>query len=117
MEEQVLLELQEVQDSVKCVRPDCVIRHCPHGGKGFIEDSLFIVRRHRIIWVVILFDGAVATKEVSPEWLEIFSDIITDSPSIFVEFDRCHKIVEWITFQDKVLPDGPIKKGVPKVNY
>ena len=102
MEEQVLF--QEVLDSVKCCKPNCGCRFHGRGGKGFIEDSLFIVRRHRIFWVVILRDGALAFKEVTPEWLEIFSDIITDSPNIFVEFDRCHKIVEWITHQDKVLP-------------
>jgi hypothetical protein len=52
-----------------------------------------------------LFDGAIAFKEVPPEWLEIFSEIIVDSPSIFVEFNRAHRIVEWITHQDKVKPD------------
>ncbi len=102
MEEQVLF--QEVADSVKCCRPKCDCRFHGRCGKGFIEDSLFIVKRHKIVWVVILFDGSLAFKEVTPEWLGIFSDIITDSPSIFVEFDRCHKIVEWITHQDKVLP-------------
>jgi hypothetical protein len=119
MEEQVLLE---VQDSFKNVRPNCSFRRCPQGGKGFVEDSLFVVKRHRIIWVVILFNGTVATKEVSPEWLEIFSDIVTDSPSVFVEFDRCHKIIEWITHQDKVLPDAPSiepikEKGISNVEY
>jgi hypothetical protein len=118
MEEQVLLEvLQEVQDSIKNVKPDYAIRHCPQGGRGFVEDSLFVVKRHKIFWVVILFNGAIAIKEVSPEWLEIFSDIITDSPNIFVEFDRCNKIIEWITHQDKELPDEPAKTGGPTINY
>ncbi|WP_407312204.1 hypothetical protein [Desulfosporosinus sp. SB140] len=105
MNEQELDLFQEVQDSVQRCRPNCACRPCPQGGRGFIEDSLFIVKNHRIIWVVILFDGAFAFKEVSPEWLEIFSEVIMDSPSIFVEFDKCHKIVEYITHQDKVLPN------------
>ena len=104
MDEQELELFQEVQDSVQRCKPNCDCRHCPQGGRGFIEDSLFIVRRHKIIWTVILFDGAIAFKEVSPEWLRIFSEIIVDSPSIFVEFDRCHKIVEYVTHQDKILP-------------
>jgi len=103
--EQELELFQQIQDSVQKCKPNCGCRHYPQGGKGFIEDSLFIVRQHKIIWAVILFDGAVAFKEVSPEWLEVFSEIIVDSPSIIVEFDRCHKIVEYITHQDKVLPD------------
>lgn len=105
MDEQELGLFQEVQDSVKRCKPNCGCTPCPQGGRGFIEDSLFIVKHHKIIWVVILFGGAVAFKEVSPEWMEIFSEVITDSPSIFVEFDRHHKIVEYITHQDKVLPD------------
>lgn len=114
----MLLEvLQEVQDSVKNVKPDCAIRHCPQGGQGFVEDSLFVVKRHKIFWVVILFNGAVALKEVSPDWLEIFSDIITDSPNIFVIFDKCHKIIQWITHQDKELPDGPAQNAGTKVEY
>lgn len=104
MNEEELKLFQDVQGAAQRCKPNCGCKPCPQGGRGFIEDSLFIVRRHKIIWVVILFDGAVAFKEVSPEWLEIFAEIIMDSPSIFVEFDRCHKIVEFITHQDKVLP-------------
>ena len=105
MDEQELELFQEVQDSVQRCKPKCSCKPCPQGGKGFIEDSLFIVKHHKIIWVVILFDGTIAFKEVSPEWLEVCSEIVVDSPSIFVVFDRCLKIVEWITHQDKVLPD------------
>lgn len=104
MNEQELELFQVVQNSVQQCKPKCGGKICPHGGKGFIEDSLFIVKHHKIIWAVILFDGTLAFKEVSPEWLEIFSEIVTDSPSIFVEFDRCHKIIEWVTHQDKVFP-------------
>lgn len=95
----------EIEECVKKCKPKWIVCPRPHGGKGFIEDSLFIVRRHKIVWVVILFDGALAYKEFSPEMLEVFSEIITESPSIFVEFDRQHKIVEWITHQDKILPN------------
>lgn len=103
--EQELELFQEVQDSVQRCKPKCGCRCFPQGGRGFIEDSLFIVKHHKIIWAVILFDGAVAFKDVSPEWLEIFAEVIMDSPSIFVEFDRCHKIVEYVAHQDKILPE------------
>ncbi len=105
MDEQELELFQGVQDSVQRCKPSCGCEPCPHGGRGFVEDSLFIVKHHKIIWAVILFDGTIAFKEVSPEWLEVFSEIVADSPSIFVEFDRCHKIVEYITHQDKILPE------------
>lgn len=105
MDEQELELFQEVQDSVQRCKPNCGCSPCPQGGQGFVEDSLFIVKHHKIIWAVILFDGTVAFKEVTPEFLEVFSEIIADSPSIFVEFDRCHKIVEWVAHQDKVLPN------------
>jgi len=105
LDEQELVLFQEVQDSARRCKPSCGCEPRPHGGRGFIEDSLFIVKNHRIIWAVILFDGAVAYKEVSPEWLEVFSEIVVDSPSIFVEFDRCHRIVEYVTHQDKRLPN------------
>ena len=105
MNEQELELFQEVQDSVQRCKPSCGCEPCPQGGRGFVEDSLFIVKHHKIIWAVILFDGAVAFKEVSPEWLEVFSEIVVDSPSIFVEFDSCHRIVEYVTHQDKRLPN------------
>lgn len=105
MDEQELELFQEVQDSVLRCKPNCGCKRCPQGGQGFVEDSLFIVKHHKIMWAVILFDGTVAFKEVSPEWLEIFAEVIMDSTSIFVEFDKCHKIVEYVPHQDKVLPD------------
>ncbi|KLU67562.1 MULTISPECIES: hypothetical protein [Desulfosporosinus] len=104
MDEQELELFQDIHDSIRKCRPNCNCVPCPQGGLGFVEDSLFIVRNHKIIWAVILFNGAIAFKEVSPEWMQLFSVIIVNSPSIFVEFDRCHKIVEYTSHQDKVLP-------------
>ncbi|WP_088228104.1 hypothetical protein [Desulfosporosinus sp. FKB] len=104
MDEQELELFQDIQNSVQKCKPNCNCMPRPQGGRGFVEDSLFIVKNHKIIWAVILFDGAVAFKDVTPEWMEIFSVAIVNSPSIFVEFDRCHKIVEYTLHQDKVLP-------------
>lgn len=95
--------LIEIQGCVKQCKPKWVFCPCPQGGRGLVEDSLFIVRRHKIFWVVQLCKtGAIAFREVSPQFMDIFSEIIVGSPRIFVEFDRCHKITEWITLQDKV---------------
>ncbi|MDR3601832.1 MAG: hypothetical protein P4L49_15330 [Desulfosporosinus sp.] len=95
--------LVEIQGCVKQCKPKWVFCPCPQGGQGFIEDSLFIVRRHKIYWVVqFCKTGAIAFKEVSPQFMDIFSEIIIGSPRIYVEFDRCHRITEWITLQDKV---------------
>lgn len=104
MDEQELELFQEVQESVKQCKPNCCCKPCPEGGEGFVAESLFIVKHHRIVWAVILVDGTVAFKEVEPEWLEIFAEVILDSPTIFVEFDCCHKIVEYVAHQDKVVP-------------
>ena len=94
--------LLEIQGCVKQCKPKWVFCRCPQGGKGLIEDSLFIVRRHKIFWVVQLcITGAIAFKEVSPQFMNIFSEVIVGSTGIFVEFDRCHRITEWITIQDK----------------
>jgi hypothetical protein len=95
--------LIEIQGCVKQCKPKWVFCPCPQGGQGLIEDSLFIVRRHKIFWVVQLCrTNAIAFREVSPQFMEIFSEIIVGSPRIFVEFDRCHRITEWIALQDKV---------------
>ena len=101
--------LIEIQGCVKQCKPKWVFCHCPQGGQGLIEDSIFIVRRHKIFWVVQLCKtGSIAFKEVSPQFMDIFSEIIVGSPKIFVEFDRCHRITEWITIQDKeCCPDKP----------
>lgn len=108
--------LLEIQGCVKQCKPKWVFCHCPHGGQGFIEDSLFIVRRHKIFWVVQLCKkGTIAFREVSPQFMDIFSEIIVGSPRIFVEFDWCHKITNWITIQDKeCCPDKPLDKSPDK---
>lgn len=106
MEEEILQEVQEIQDAIARIKPEWGSFHhgkC-HEGKGFVTESIFVVERHRIFWVVLLNIGTFAFKEVSPEWLEIFGVVITSSPTIFVEFVRHHRIVEWAASQPKVLP-------------
>ena len=94
--------LLEIQGCVKQCKPKWVFCPCPKGGQGLVEDSLFVVRRHKIFWVVQLCKtGVIAFREVSPQFMEIFSEVIVGATRIFVEFDRCHRIKEWITIQDK----------------
>ena len=94
--------LLEIKGCVKQCKPKWVFCHCPQGGQGLIEDSIFVVRRHKIFWVVQLCKtGAIAFREVSPQFMEIFSEVIVGATRIFVEFDRCHRIKDWITIQDK----------------
>ncbi len=109
--------LVEIQGCVKQCKPKWVFCHCPQGGQGLIEDSIFIVRRHKIFWVVQLCKtGAIAFREVSPQFMEIFSEVIVGSPRIFVEFDRCHRITEWITIQDKECYPDKQPQGKPSGN-
>jgi len=110
--------LLEIQGCVKQCKPKWVFCHCPKGGQGFIDDSLFIVRRHKIFWVVQLCKtGAIAFREVSPQFMNIFSEIIVGSPRIFVEFDRHHKIINWMTLQDKECFPDKLPKGITSDNF
>lgn len=105
MDEEILQEIQEIKDAIGRVKPQWggyTGRYCE--GKGYASESIFIVQRHRIFWVVLLATNTFAYKEVSPEWLETFGTIITASPIIFVEYDKHHKIREWSTIQGKVVP-------------
>lgn len=106
MEEEILQEVQEIQDALGQIKPQWAGYYDRHfAGKGFIAESLFIVQRHRIFWVVTLATPCTfAYKEVSAEWVEVFSTLITNSSEIFVEFDKHHKIRDWVTVQTKQLP-------------
>lgn len=105
MDEQILQETQEIQDAITKIKPEWSVYHGKHyEGKGFVKESIFVVQRHRIVWVVLLFSGTFAYKELMPEWLEVFASLVTESPRIFVEYDKYHRIKEWVATQDKVLP-------------
>ncbi len=98
--------LQEVEELVTKVKPQwCRKPWHRHGGKGFVEDSLFVIGHCRIIWLVILADGHVAYKLLSPEGLELYQELILDSPVIFVEYDCDHQIKEFVAAQEKVVPE------------
>lgn len=103
MEEELL---QVVQGIVGKVKPEWLDKHERHcSGEGFVGESIFFVGDHRIVWIVYLPDlGTFAFKEVSAEGLEIFAQLILQSPTIFVEYNKYHRIVEWLTFQPKEAP-------------
>jgi len=110
--------LLEIQGCVKQCKPKWVFCHCPQGGKGLIDDSMFIVRRHKIFWVVQLCKtGAMAFREVSSQFMDIFSEVIVGSPRIFVVFDRCHRIIEWTTIQDKECCPDKLPQGKCSNNF
>lgn len=105
MDEKLLQEVQEILNAIGQIKPGGVSSYGKHfAGEGFVTESLFIVQRHRIFWVVLLGIGTFAFKEVSAEWVEMFDDLVTNSPWIFVKFDRHHRIKEWVVIQPKEVP-------------
>lgn len=107
MEEQ--FSTQEILEYVQNLKPDWAVaqgeRH--KGGFGFVQESIFSFHCGRALWIVLLCDlETVAFKEVSAEWLEAVSNVVLSSPEIFVEFDRCHRIVEWAALQQKTAPEN-----------
>lgn len=110
--------LLEIQGCVKRCKPKWVFCPCPKGGQGLVEDSLFIVRHHKIFWVVQLCNtGAIAFREVSPQFMELFSEAIVGATRIFVEFDRCHRIIEWVTIHDKECCSDKLPKNTCSDNF
>lgn len=94
--------LKEVKVIAKGIDPQWCNSFEDCEGEGFVDDSIFFVRHGGLVlWIVSLFDGQIAFKELYPEVLENLEDIILESPRIFVKFNRCHRIEEFAAIQEK----------------
>lgn len=105
-EENLDLSLTEISEFVEKTDPQFSARGAQAcDGEGFVQESIFFVKKNQIIWIVKLsWPRTFAFKKVSPEFLEVLSEIIVDSPKIFVEFNRHHKIIAWAAIQEKLYP-------------
>lgn len=103
----------ELLEKVQQITQDLGTKWCNHSddceGSGFVEDSVFFVRHGLILWIVVLCDSKVAYIEFTPLALENYSKVILESPSIFVKYNKCHKIEDFVGFQDKKCHDCPPK--------
>lgn len=97
--------LKEVQEIIEKLKPEwgSGLSHC-HKDSDFVRESIFVVGHCRIIWIVLLAHGGFAYKLISAEGLELYEELILESPQIFVEFDRCFQILKFLAAQDKVVP-------------
>ena len=96
--------LKEVVEFINLLKPEWNVsaQHIDnHGGKGFLCESIFAFFRCKNFWIVQLCDGRFAFKEISSEWIEIVSNIVLESPHIFIQFDRHHRIISWTALQEK----------------
>ncbi|RJQ27223.1 MAG: hypothetical protein C4589_08780 [Peptococcaceae bacterium] len=71
-------------------------------GCGWVSKSFFVAEDNKIFWVVLLTEPETfALLEVSPLWLQYFAELVLESPHIFVCWNNLHKIVFWVTAQEK----------------
>ncbi|MFZ5645040.1 MAG: hypothetical protein ACOY46_15785 [Bacillota bacterium] len=104
MEKQKNPLIDEALRLVSQMRPDLKATRdlCDCGG-GFVEESVFSFSKNCCLWVVILCNtGQFAFKEITPDWIKTYSNLILSSPEVFVEFDINHKICAWAVEQDKI---------------
>lgn len=109
------IRLEDVMEIVKKIKPewsdDRILseqHHC--GGEGFVTASIFTFFKYCYLWIVFLSDPpyTFAFKVIYPEWIQAYSELITASPIVFVEYDKSHRICGWSAAQEKSLPfDGP----------
>ncbi len=110
MEEEI--SLQEILDVVNKVKPGWAMPQDAQGmhhrgGEGFVRESIFTVHRGCGLWIALLCDcDTFACKEVSPDWIHFFADLIMDADMVFVEFDRHHRIKEWAVFEEHDCPSA-----------
>lgn len=112
MEENDLI-VKEVLKVIKDLRPNWNVAQASsysygHGyahGRGFVSESILAFSEHGSFWVCLICDTEdYAYKEISPGWVDYYSNLVLTAPEIWVEFDRCHRIVKWAVMQDKVCP-------------
>ena len=112
-QEERFLKDHELLEQVKEITQGMEKKWCNHSdgceGSGFVEDSVFFVRPNLILWIVVLCDDKVAFIEFSPDTLANFSEVIMESPRIFVKFNKCHKIEDFFAFQKKKCHECPPK--------
>ncbi|MDF9408260.1 MAG: hypothetical protein A4E52_00293 [Pelotomaculum sp. PtaB.Bin013] len=108
-------ELEEVLESIRSLRPERSIGHYFKGGSGMVRDSFFTFKHHGHYYWVVFVCGleTFAYKRITPEWIELYSNLILLSPEVFVVWDKEHKIIEWAVEQDKVC-EFPVKKNMTR---
>ncbi len=108
--EEEQLSLQEVLDLVNELKPSWAMPQDAQGmhhrgGKGFVRESIFAFHKGCGLWIALLAECDVfAYKEVSPDWIHYFGDLLMDADMLFVEYDRHHRIREWAVFEEYEVP-------------
>jgi len=103
------LKFEEILEIIKRVRPEWKMSHIndchDKNGKGFVSASVLTFFKDCYLWITFLCEpNTFAYKHVSSEWVGIYSGLIVASPSIFVEYDKHHKICGWSATQAKTCP-------------
>jgi len=118
MEQQERNLLEEAKKIASQLKPGYKTRDLLDCGSGFVEESILSFSKDSCLWVAILcVTGYFAFKEVTPQWVEAYSNLILLSPQVYVEFDINHKIIAWAVVQEKFCDDdtASVKKMVRAV--
>jgi len=106
---------EKMKDLIRRMKPGWnTTRGFVDGGEDFVDESIFSFSHDGNFWLVITCGGTFAWKEVSSQWVEIFSNLILQSPRVFVEFDFNHKIINWRVLQDKECPVTNMPPSKPR---
>ncbi|OPY56180.1 MAG: hypothetical protein A4E55_02201 [Pelotomaculum sp. PtaU1.Bin035] len=96
--------LEEVSEILSKLRPQFRMDRGCKTGNGKVGESIFAFSpKGRYYWVVIVCGtGSFAYKHITPEWIEIYSNLILLSSEVFVEWNINHYITNWAVEQDKI---------------
>lgn len=73
-------------------------------GSGWVRESYFTFSHcGKYYWIAILCaPETFAFKQITPEWVNLYSNLLLSSPEVYIEWDRCHQITDWTVKQSKV---------------
>lgn len=117
MEEVRMSSLEEVLKILGKLKPHFKMTRHLESGSGLVSESYFTFSHsENYYWIVILCGtGTFAFKEITPEWIKFYSNLILQSPKVYVEWDINHYITDWAVGQYKVCEEETEKKLVRAV--
>lgn len=101
--EEMVDDVREIIDRIKSDRKQDLQAETFDCMEGFATESFFAFGRRCYYWIVFV-NNTFAFMRVSADWIEIYSNVVLESPEIFVEYHCDHRIKAWAAVQTKETP-------------
>lgn len=75
-------------------------------GSGVVLDSFFTFSKKASYWIVIVgceYGRTFAFLPIAPDWIQVYAQLILQSPELFVTWDVTRRITSWVAEQTKLV--------------